>query len=116
MVRQTQEGAHLLGVIADHADRAATEARRLCRRDEGFERDSRIDRRVEEGVQMVVSEGMAPPRVQLPLPPVVTEKDKEVRATRYPVLILQKRIDAGADGGVLEDENVPLLQVALRRG
>src|SRR5262249_4099095 len=28
MVRQTQEPAHLLGVIADHADRAATEARR----------------------------------------------------------------------------------------
>jgi hypothetical protein len=33
MVRQTQEPTHLLGVIADHADRAATEARRLCRRD-----------------------------------------------------------------------------------
>src|SRR5262249_58046487 len=30
MVRQTQEPTHLLGVIADHADRAATEARRLC--------------------------------------------------------------------------------------
>jgi len=43
MVRQTQEPAHLLGVIADHADRVATEARRLCRRDEGFERNGRID-------------------------------------------------------------------------
>src|SRR5215510_10784745 len=63
MVRQAQEPAHLLGVIVDDADRAATEARRLCRRDEGLERDGRIDRRVEEGVQMVVSEAMAPPRV-----------------------------------------------------
>lgn len=116
MVRQTQEPAHLLGVIADHADRAATEARGLCRRDEGFERDGRIDRRVEEGVEMVVGEGVAPPRVQLPLAPVVTEKDEKVRATGYPVLILQERIDAGADRGVLDDENVPLLQVALRWG
>src|SRR2546427_5310180 len=66
IVRQTQEPAHFLGVIADHADRAATEARRLCRRDEGFERDGRIDRRVEEGVEMVVGEGMTPPRVHLP--------------------------------------------------
>jgi hypothetical protein len=35
-----------------------------------------------------------------------------VRATGYPVLILQERIDAGADRGVLDDENVPLLPVA----
>src|SRR5262249_33174910 len=82
MVRQTQEPTHLLGVIADHADWAATEARRLCRRDEGFERDGRIDRRVEEGVEMVVGEGMTPPRVHLPLAPVVTEEDEEVRASR----------------------------------
>jgi multidrug efflux pump subunit AcrA (membrane-fusion protein) len=54
--------------------------------------------------------------VLLPLAPVVTEEDEKVRATRYPVLILQERIDAGADRGVLDDENVPLLQVALRRG
>ena len=81
MVRQTQEPAHLLGVIADHADRAATEARRLCRRDEGLERDGRIDRRIEEGVKMIVGEGMTPPRVHLPLAPVVTEEDEKVRAT-----------------------------------
>ena len=61
---------------------------------------------------MVVGEGVAPPRVQLPLAPVVTEEDEKVRATGYPVLILQERIDAGADRGVLDDENVTLLQVA----
>jgi hypothetical protein len=52
---------------------------------------------------------MTPPRVHLPLAPVVTEEDEKVRATRYPVLILQERIDAGADRGVLDDENVSLL-------
>jgi len=103
-------------MIADHADRAAAEARRLCSGDEGFECDGRIDRRVEEGVEMVVGEGVTPPRVHLPLAPVVTEEDEEVRATGYPVLIPQERIDAGADRGVFDDENVPLLQVALRWG
>jgi hypothetical protein len=59
---------------------------------------------------------MTPPLVHLPLAPVVTEEDEKVRATRHPILILQERIDAGADCGVLDDENIPLLQVALRGG
>src|SRR5262245_61762822 len=62
---------------------------------------------------MIVGVRPTAPGVELTLPTIVAEEHEEMRRTRYPVLIGQQVGDTSTLCGILDDENVALLQIAL---
>jgi hypothetical protein len=64
---------------------------------------------------MIVGEGVAAPLVDLALTAVVAEEYDEMWSRRNPILVGQQLVDARTDRGILDDEDVAALQVALGR-
>src|SRR6185436_15808359 len=77
MLWKSEEFRDFGRTVADHADRACAEA--LCFRgeDEGAERDTGIDRSIEERIEVIVRERNAAPFVPEPLTAIVAAEDQQ---------------------------------------
>lgn len=87
--RQTGYGKHIIGqvqqarygsrVIAYGADRTSTQKLGVRRDHESRQRDRRVDRRVEGGIEMVVGKGLVAQRVDQSLTAIVAAENEKVR-------------------------------------
>jgi len=115
MTRQGEEVRHLARLVADRADRAGGKPLRLGSEDQRAEQNPGIEGGVEEGVEMIVGEGVAAQRVDRPLPGVVGADDEQDGRPLYPGVAGKPRLDRGALRRIGDKDDVGLLQVGLRR-
>jgi hypothetical protein len=84
------------------------------------EGDRRIDRGVEEGIEVIVGEMPVAQRVDSALPPIVAAEDEKVRNVCKPFLaqrpVGEQRADLGFQRRRVDDEDVALLEIAFGRG
>ena len=110
MLRQLQHLRNLGRVVADIADRAAAEPLALCGQDKGLHRQRTVGRRVQEAVQMIVAERLAPHLANAADAAVVAQPDHEDRGVGDPGhrrdqvgdRLLLRLIAHDADGGLLQ--------------
>jgi hypothetical protein len=112
---QRQEIADLGRMIADHADRAAAEPDGFGRDREGRKRQRGIDRRVEEQVEMIVRKRLAALLGDVGQAPAVGQEDQEYRRLAYPRHVGDEIRDRAPFGRLANDQDIALLQIALRR-
>src|SRR6266852_5080035 len=101
-------------MVADDADRAAAEPDRFGGADEGREHDAGIDRGVEELVEVIVRERLAAKLGDALKAPAIGEKNQEDGRNDDPWHIGDQLADGPAHSAVADNEDVALLQVALR--
>ena len=116
VIRQPQQIARFRRMVADGADRAGAEAHRLRRRHEGAQGDRRIRAGVDHRVQMIIGERDAVNLMQAALAAMIAAEHQHGRRAGYPVLIGDQRVEPRPQRRVPNDDDVPLLQVAFRRG
>jgi hypothetical protein len=121
VIRQAEQLGDLLRVVADGADGCAAEPHRLRGDDECRQRDAGIDGGIEERIEVVVGERLAAPSRAADAAGGCCRRTRAGRVrpgihscAKGPVE--SKGIDAAADAGILDDDDVALLQVALGRG
>src|SRR5207302_3446304 len=114
-VGKLQHVAHARRMVADDADRAAAEPDRFGGADEGCEHDAGVDGRVEELVEVIVRERLAAKLGDPLQAPAIGEKDQEDRRGDDPRHIGDQLANRSARRVVTDNDNVALLQVALRR-
>jgi hypothetical protein len=107
-------------VIADRADRTDAQTFGLGRDHERGQGDRRIDRGVEEGIEMIVGEISVAQGVDSTLPSIVAAEDEKVGDVCKPFLaqrpVRQQRSDPGFQGRRVDDDDVALLEIAFGRG
>ena len=114
-VRQLQQIAHRLRVIAHRTDRAATQPDGFCCMDKAREHDTGIDRRIHERVEMIVGKRLAAQFRDLAGAPVVTAKNQEHGCSTHPRIV---RDEVGYRLALVrraDVDDIGLLQIAFRR-
>ena len=106
-------------MIADRADRTDTQAFSLGRDHERGQGDRRIDRGIEEGIEVIVGEMPVAQCVDSTLSPIVAAEEEKVRNVCKPFLaqrsVGQQRSDLGFQGRRVDDDDVALLEIAFGR-
>ena len=107
-------------MIANRADRTDTQSFSLGRDHERGQGYRRIDRGIEEGIEVIVGERPVAQCVDSTLPSIVAAEDEKVRDVCKPFLaqrsICQQRSDLGFQGRRVDDDDVALLEIAFGRG
>src|ERR1700736_6543942 len=115
MIGQVQEARYGSRVIAYGANRAGAQALGVSRDHESRQ----SDRRIEEGIEMIVGKGLVAQCVDQSLTAVIAAENDKVRQSRGPLLAQrscsEERAYPGSQGGGVDDEDIALLEIALGR-
>ncbi len=104
----------LLRMIADHADRAGAEPDRVGGGEKRRQHDAGIDRGIEELVEMVVGKRLAAHVRNFRQPPSARQEN-EKRGRGADERLIRDQIGDNVLLGLFQDDDVGLLEVALRR-
>ena len=102
-------------MIPDRTDRTAAEAGRLGGADESGEHDCGVRHRIEEQVEMVIGKRLAAQGGNRRHPAAIGDEDEKGRSIGDPGHVADGIGDAALHHLVIDNDDVALLQVTLRR-